>query len=208
MYIVLEWMVGAGKTTQTKMLFDALKREYPAREVLMVREPGSTEIAQAIRQVVQWTKFDEVMHPLTEAYLYAASRAQLLHTIVRPALDRGAIVISDRSVLSSLAYQGGAQGISIEDILSLNELALRGCEADIIFWLSVDIDIALSRTFDEGGDKFESYGKDFFERVVSAYQKVSQMPIFASQWNHIDANWDVNSIHTNLFQMVRRKIES
>ncbi len=73
------------------------------------------------------------MHPLTEAYLYAASRAQLLHTIVRPALDRGTIVISDRSVLSSLAYQGGAQGISIEDILSLNELALRGCEADIIF---------------------------------------------------------------------------
>jgi dTMP kinase len=208
MYIVLEWMVGTGKTTQTKLLFDALKREYPAREVLMVREPGSTEIAQAIRQVVQWTKFDEVMHPLTEAYLYAASRAQLLHTVVRPALDRGAIVISDRSVLSSLAYQGGAQGVSIEDILSLNELALRGSEADIIFGLSVDIDTALSRTFDTAGDKFESYGREFFERVVSAYEKVSQMPIFASNWQNIDASWDIDSIHKIMFGLVQTKIES
>ena len=128
------------------------------------------------------------MHPLTEAYLYAASRAQLLHTVVRPALDRGAIVISDRSVLSSLAYQGGAQGVSIEDILSLNELALRGSEADIIFGLSADIDTALSRTFDTAGDKFESYGREFFERVVSAYEKVSQMPIFANNWQNIDAS--------------------
>ena len=78
--------------------------------------------------------------------------------------------------------------MSIEDILSLNELALRGSEADIIFGLSVDIDTALSRTFDTAGDKFESYGREFFERVVSAYEKVSQMPIFANNWQNIDAS--------------------
>lgn len=149
-----------------------------------------------------------MMHPLTEAYLYAASRAQLLHTVVRPALDRGAIVISDRSVLSSLAYQGGAQGISIEDILSLNELALRGSDADIIFGLSVDIDTALSRTFDTVGDKFESYGREFFERVVSAYEKVSHMPHFQSQWQYIDASGDIESIHKTMLEAVKVKIGS
>lgn len=148
------------------------------------------------------------MHPLTEAYLYAASRAQLLHTVVRPALDRGAIVISDRSVLSSLAYQGGAQGISIEDILSLNELALRGSDADIIFGLSVDIDTALSRTFDTAGDKFESYGREFFERVVLAYEKVSHMPHFQSQWQYIDASGEIESIHKTMLEVVKVKIGS
>lgn len=70
----------------------------------------------------------------------------------------------------------------------MNELALRGSEADIIFGLSVDIDTALSRTFDAAGDKFESYGRDFFERVVASYQKISQMPLFASKWQYIDAS--------------------
>lgn len=109
MYIVLEGIVGSGKSTNTQLLAEYLRSKYPEREVITVREPGGTEIAQAIRTLVQATKFEEKMHPITEVYLYGASRAQLLHTLVKPALERGAIVLSDRNFLSSFTCQGRAQ---------------------------------------------------------------------------------------------------
>ena len=112
MYIVLEGIVGSGKSTQSKRLVTYFTSLFPEKEILLVREPGSTPIAEDIRHLAQKKEWaDEVMHPLTNAYLYAAARAQLLHTIVKPALESGKIVISDRSFLSSLAQQGFAQGL-------------------------------------------------------------------------------------------------
>ena len=89
MYIVFEGIVGSGKSTQSKKLVEHLRATYPDREILHVREPGSTPIAEDIRHLCQGKEWeDEEMHPLTNAYLYAAARAQTLHTIVYPALDR------------------------------------------------------------------------------------------------------------------------
>jgi dTMP kinase len=105
MYIVFEGMVGSGKSTQSKRLFDYLKEKYPDWNIIHVREPGSTIIAQEIRLLAQAREFEEEMYPICEAYLYAAARAQLLHTVVHPTLDAGGIVISDRSFITSLAYQ-------------------------------------------------------------------------------------------------------
>ena len=103
-------MVGSGKSTQAKLLTEYLRKKYPDREVIFVREPGSTPIAEDIRSLAQSRSWEtEEMHPLTNAYLYAAARAQTLSTVIYPALHRGAIVISDRSFLSSCAYQGEAQ---------------------------------------------------------------------------------------------------
>ena len=79
--------------------------------MIWTREPGGTPIAEAIRTCVQGTAFDEAMQPLTDVYLYAAARAQLLGSLIKPALERGAWVVSDRNVCSSLAYQGWAQGM-------------------------------------------------------------------------------------------------
>lgn len=98
-------MVGSGKSTQSKKLFEYLQEKYPERKIIHVREPGSTIIAQEIRLLAQSRVFEEDMHHLTEAYLYAAARAQLLNTVVKPTLEAGGIVISDRSFISSLAYQ-------------------------------------------------------------------------------------------------------
>ncbi len=109
MYIVLEGVVGTGKTTQAKKLHTYFQALYPEKEVIIVREPGGTEIAETIRNVVQAQLFTEKMHPLTDAYLYASSRAQSLHSLVKPVLDNGGVVIADRSFGSSLAYQGRAQ---------------------------------------------------------------------------------------------------
>lgn len=105
MYIVFEGMVGSGKSTQSKKLFEYLQVKYPERKIIHVREPGSTIIAQEIRLLAQSRVFEEEMDPICEAYLYAASRAQSLRHMVKPTLDAGGIVIADRSFISSLAYQ-------------------------------------------------------------------------------------------------------
>ena len=108
MYIVFEGIVGSGKTTQVQKLVEYFRQS--GKIVTQVREPGSTPIAEDIRHLAQGKDWeDEPMHPLTNTYLYAAARAQTLHTVVVPALDAGHIVISDRCFLSSCAYQGEAQ---------------------------------------------------------------------------------------------------
>src|SRR3989338_5871436 len=116
-YIVLEGVVGCGKTTQAKKLYEHLKKNYPGREIILTREPGGSEIAERIRTLVQGTEFSEVMTPECEAYRYAASRAQTLRSIVSPTIQRGGTVISDRSFLSSMAFQGAARGLGTETVL-------------------------------------------------------------------------------------------
>ena len=120
-YIVFEGIVGTGKSTQAKILYDFLKEKNKNREIILTKEPGGTEIADEIRKIAQATKFNEDMNPVCEAYLYAASRAQSLRKIVKPALEKGSIVISDRSFISSLAYQGAARKIGIEKVLEINK---------------------------------------------------------------------------------------
>ena len=106
MYIVFEGIVGSGKSTQVKKLVELFHSKYPDKNVIQVREPGSTPIAEDIRHFAQKKEWEnEDMHPLTNAYLYAAARAQTLQTVVKPALERGDIVVSDRSFLSSCAIQ-------------------------------------------------------------------------------------------------------
>lgn len=106
MYIVFEGIVGSGKSTQSRKLVEFLRKKYGSEKIFHVREPGSTPIAEDIRHLCQSTEWtDEQMHPFTNAYLYAAARAQTLHSIVLPALESDQIVVSDRSFLSSCAIQ-------------------------------------------------------------------------------------------------------
>lgn len=106
MYIVFEGIVGSGKSTQAKKLVEFFREKYGTDMVVYVREPGSTPIAEDIRHLAQKKEWEnESMHPLTNAYLYAAARAQTIHTIVKPALESEKMVISDRSFLSSCAIQ-------------------------------------------------------------------------------------------------------
>jgi dTMP kinase len=108
MYIVFEGIVGSGKTTQVRRLVEYL--QISGKEVIHVREPGTTPIAEDIRHLAQVKNWEgEHMHPLTNAYLYAAARTQTLHTVVQPALDAGKIVVADRCFLSSCTIQGEAQ---------------------------------------------------------------------------------------------------
>lgn len=187
MYIVLEWTVGTGKTTQSKLLLEHLQNKFPDKEIIRVREPGKTPIAEAIRTLVQGTTFEEDMDPICEAYLYSAARAQLINTVIRPALSRGAIIVSDRSFWSSLSYQGYAKGMTIETIREINKPIVESILPDLVLFFDMPVDVGLSRTFDGSGDKHELNGKEFFEQAHQWYLLCLQDSRFAKRSVKIDA---------------------
>lgn len=193
-YIVFEGIAGSGKSTQSKRLVDFLIQKQD-KDIIFVREPGSTPISEDIRYLAQKKEWEnEVMHPLTNAYLYAAARAQTLQTIVKPALEAGKIVISDRSFLSSCAIQWEAQWLGINTILWINKSAVGKIFPDIVFYLDIDIDTALSRTFDASGDKFEREWRQFYEAIVRGYEKCEKWNKLKNHFIRIDANGDEENI--------------
>lgn len=203
MYIVFEGIVGSGKSTQSKRLVAFLREKYGADKIIHVREPGSTPIAEDIRTLAQWKEWEnESMHPLTNAYLYAAARAQTLHTVVKPALEDGKIVISDRSFLSSCAYQGEAQWLGINTILAVNEEAIRDILPDRVFYMDIDVEVSLSRTFDAVWDKWEKMGKEFFQSIVRGYDKCEKLEIMENRFIRIDARGTQDDIFQNILIQV------
>ena len=201
-YIVFEGVVGTGKTTQSRKLTEFLKRKFPRKEVIWTFEPGGTEIANAIRKVVQGTTFGEKMDPICEAYLYASARAQSLRSVVSPVLQRDGIVISDRSFITSLVYQGFGRGLKWEKILEINRSALENVGPDLIIYLDLPFRTGLTRTFDKDGDKFESEEPKFFEKVDRGYKKISRSSLFSKKWLTVSAIGEIEDV----FHKVLRKI--
>lgn len=202
MYIVFEWTVWTGKTTQSKMLGEYLQNLYPDKEVLRVREPGKTPIAEAIRTLVQWTTFEEDMDPICEAYLYSSARAQLINTVIKPALSRWAIIVSDRSFWSSLSYQWYAKDMGIETIREINKPIVASHLPDLVVFFNMPIETWLSRTFDEAGDKHELNGKEFFEKAHAWYLQCLNDTRFAKKAVQIDALWSREEVFARILQHI------
>lgn len=194
-YIVFEGIVGCGKTTQSKILAEKLGAVW-------TKESGGTEIADAIRKVVQGTKFDEEMDPVCEQYLYAASRAQTLRKVVKPLLDKGKIVIADRSVFTSMTYQGFGRGLGIERVLKINEEAVGGVWPDLVIWLDTDLKTALARTKDSSGDKFENMDKSFFLKVRKGYAEVAER--FPKLVKRVDGNGTIEAVEKRIWKVVQQ----
>jgi dTMP kinase len=161
-YLALEGGEGAGKTTVVRLLEEALADR--GETVLTVREPGSTELGDEIRRLVlHWRD----MSPWAETMLFAAQRAQLVAEVVRPALEQGHFVISDRSLYSSLAYQGGARRLGVDLVREVNEIAVGGTLPDLVAVLMVDLSTGLSRQAEP--DRIGSEHDAFQEQVTAAY---------------------------------------
>lgn len=207
MYIVFEWIAGAGKSTQSKKLVEFLQAKFPEKEILLVHEPGSTPIAQDIRYLAQAKRWeDDYMHPITNAYLYAAARAQLLHTVIIPALQQGKIVIADRCFLSSLAYQGEAQKLGFDRVMSINSDAIVDCYPDIVFYIDTDVDTAMKRVFDDKWDKWESMGRQFFLDTAIGYDKCEKLEIMNGRFLRIDGNRDEKEIAAELQKIIASRL--
>lgn len=163
-YIAIEGGEHTGKTTQAKCLADYLG-------ALQVREPGGTPIGENIRGLLLDPELEK--QAITQVLLHAAQRAELAATVIRPELEAGIHVVSDRTWISSAAYQG-AQGIGIEDIFAMNEFALGDLiRPDICFILDVDPEVAAKRVIGEKKDYYESLGSDFHHVLRSNFLDLS-----------------------------------
>ncbi|KWW12477.1 MULTISPECIES: dTMP kinase [Peribacillus] len=171
-FITMEGPEGAGKTTITHMLGKALQEE--GYQVLLTREPGGVPIAEQIREVIL-NKENTAMDPRTEALLYAAARRQHLVEVVMPELDRGGIVLCDRFIDSSLAYQGHARGLDIEEVYSINKFAIGGMMPDATFFFDIDPGEGLRRIQSNGErevNRLDLEALDFHKKVCEGYQLI------------------------------------
>jgi dTMP kinase len=169
MFVTFEGVDGSGKSTQARLLAERLRSE--GREVVLAREPGGTQLGEQIRELL--LHGDEPA-PWAEASLFAAARAQLVDEVVRPALARGADVVCDRYLDSSLAYQGIARGLGVERVLELNLLATSGLLPDRTFLLLMAPAEAASRRRGDP-DRIESEGAEFAEEVDRAYREIARV---------------------------------
>jgi dTMP kinase len=168
MFVTFEGLDGSGKTTQVELLRRHL--EEAGREVVVTREPGGTELGERIRQLLL---HGPDMSAWAEATLFAAARAELVERVIAPARERGADVLCDRYVDSSLAYQGIARGLGLDAVLELNLAAVQGVLPDRTFLLLVDPTVASGRT-GRRPDRIEREDDEFRARVDAAYRELAE----------------------------------
>lgn len=196
-FVVLEGGDASGKSTQAGLLVDRLRGL--GRDVVPSFEPGATEVGAAIRALL----LDEpaTIDPMTETMLLAADRAQEVADVIRPALTRGADVVSDRYVPSSLAYQGMGRGLGVEKVEKLNRWATGGLEPDLVVVLDVDDATAESRR-EQPGDRLERAGAEFHAAVRDAYRSLAA----ERGWLVIDGNDEVDVVAGRVWNLVRERL--
>jgi dTMP kinase len=185
-YIAFEGIDGAGKSTVASRFADALSAT--GERVVRVREPGGTDVGEGIREILLGHDWNPA--PWPEALLFAAARAQLAAEIIAPALNSGAWVVGDRSVYSSLAYQGGARGLGIETVRRVNQAGLGDVWPDLVVLLEVDPSTALARQDDP--DRIGGEGIEFQEAVASAFAKIASEE--RERFLVVDAGSDLDSV--------------
>ena len=192
-FIVLDGPDGSGKSTQFRRLCDALRAGRI--EVVETREPGGTAVGERIREVLLDPIHDD-MTVRCEMLLYMASRAQLVERVIRPAIARGATVVADRFVSSTLAYQGTAGGLAQPEIMAVADTAVGGTWPDLTVIFDVD-EITASRRLSPLLDRMEQKGLDFHRRVREGY--LAQVRASPGRHLVVDASQDVDAVTDALF---------
>ncbi len=189
-FIVFEGPDGSGKTT----ILENVKKYLNEHDIdyILTREPGGTAISEEIRRILLGNEYSEMNHR-AEALLYAASRAQLVNEKILPSLEEGRLVISDRYVISSLAYQGYGRGLGIEEVKSINDFATKGLEPDAIIFFQVDPVTVLERKGQNVElDRLENESKSYHQKVYQGYQKVLEK--YEDKISVIDASKSIEEV--------------
>ncbi len=196
MFVSFEGPDGSGKSTQARLLADQLRAE--GREVVSTREPGGTPLGEAIREVVL---HGVEMTPWAEATLFASARAEHVEEVIRPALERGAWVVCDRYVDSSIVYQGIARGLGADRVLELNAVVTGGLMPARTFVLALDFDVARERQADGYLDRIERENEDFRRIVAEAYRELPRL--FPDRVVEIDGAQSPEAIAGQVREQVR-----
>lgn len=205
-FITFEGLEGSGKTTQIKLLVKKLQKA--GHHVVATREPGGTEIGEKIRKITHDHRHDH-LSSIAEAYLMAAARAQHVVEVIKPALkERKNVVISDRFLDSSLAYQGVGRGLGIEEVITLNELAVDGISPDLTIYLDIPPQTGLQRKKKNGDrlDRLDSQSEEFYSRVYRGYRTL--MSKYPTRVVAIDAEGDIGEIAEIVWGEVEKRINN
>jgi dTMP kinase len=192
LFISLEGIDGSGKSTQAKLLAEAL-----GSETLLIREPGGTAAAERIRELLADPALE--IDPYAELLLFSAARADLLARVVRPALEAGRDVVADRFADSSVAYQGGARGLGASRVLSLVDTAIDGLWPDATVYLRIDPEVGMGRA--DGDDRFEAEGLELQRAVAEAYDEIAA--IAGDRVVTVDASGSIEEVHARVMDAVR-----
>lgn len=201
MFITFEGIEGCGKSTQSKLLCEALiDRGFP---VVFTREPGGTPAAEELRSFLLKPR-DEKFPPFAELSIYEAARAFHVENLIRPSLKEGAVVICDRFIDSTVAYQGYGRGIDVSLIERLNREATGGLKPDITVLLDLPVEEAFRRILDRRKDRMESEGVDFHRRVREGFLRIAGKE--PDRFIVIDGTKSVEEIHSEILQEVLRRL--
>ncbi len=203
-FLTLEGSEGSGKSTQAERLRARL--EAKGFSVILTREPGGTPTGEKIREILQHNAAGEDILPLTEVLLFAACRAQLVEKVIRPALARGTIVLCDRFVDSSLAYQGFGRRMGLDRVLPVNESALAGCWPDLTLWFDLPVEVAFRRVARRGGreDRFEAENLEFHRRVSDGYRALAEH--FPARFRRIAADRNIAEVEAEVWALVEERL--
>lgn len=204
LFITFEGPDGCGKTS----IINLIKEYYKDNEkIIFTREPGGTKISEKIREIIL-SNDNANMSPRTEALLYSASRAQHIDELVKPNLEKGNIVISDRFVLSSLAYQGGGRELGVENVRKINDFAINGVNPDVIIFFYVDPLTTLKRkSLNENADRLELSGDDFHSRVYDTYMELLEEMKDDKVLRKVDATKSMEEVFEDVKKIIDEKME-
>jgi dTMP kinase len=194
LFVSLEGVDGSGKSTQARLLAEAL-----GPETLLIREPGGTDAAERIRELLADPSFE--LDSFAELLLFSAARADLVSRVIRPALEAGRTVVADRFADSSVAYQGGARGLGTSHVLSLTDTVIDGLWPDVTVLLRIDPEAGLSRA--EGEDRFEAEGVELQRAVAEAYEEIAA--VARDRVVAVDATGTVDEVHARVLAAVEER---
>lgn len=204
LFITFEGPDGCGKTS----IINLIKEYYKDNEkIIFTREPGGTKISEKIREIIL-SNDNANMSPRTEALLYSASRAQHIDELIKPNLEKGNIVVSDRFVLSSLAYQGGGRELGVEDVRKINDFAINGVNPDMIIFFYVDPLTTLKRkSLNENADRLELSGDDFHSIVYDTYMELLEEMKDDEVLRKVDATKSMEEVFEDVKKIIDEKME-